>query len=182
MLTKLKLNSGVDSGLLWPAYEHYRELLLEVASEAESYGLNARPLVRLAVVELTVTDRLSAIRDAIELLDEIKIAAVMPRSKAIDGSADGNTAEDRRSGRPPDQLDHTSGSGQADNKADNQKKLVPDNPRILRLCESLRTKLGTADYPSQIGVAIEFTDGDESQEKTLLRQTRRYRHLWKADN
>jgi hypothetical protein len=68
------------------------------------------------------------------------------------------------------------GSGQADRETDNSKKILPDNPDVTDLC-----KLLSRDLPkrkSQIEIALEFTRDNREKAENLLRQARRFRHLW----
>jgi hypothetical protein len=66
--------------------------------------------------------------------------------------------------------------GQADSKTDNGKKTLPDNPDVADLCRQLEKKVCKGQR--QIDVAREFTRNNEAKAQNLLREARRYRHLW----
>jgi hypothetical protein len=58
----------------------------------------------------------------------------------------------------------------------------PDNPDVRDLCKDLAEK---SHRMSHIEVAREFTGeqpGDDKKARSLLRQARRFRHLWEADS
>jgi hypothetical protein len=62
---------------------------------------------------------------------------------------------------------------------------MPDNPDVRDLCHLLgknQEKISKGDT-SEIGVAREFTSGNDKKAASLLRQARRFPHLWRrADN
>lgn len=63
----------------------------------------------------------------------------------------------------------------ADTKTDSRKKagaLVPENSDVARLARDIKKRLPKGD--TKIGIAREFTGGDEKQAQTLLRQLRRF--------
>jgi len=68
------------------------------------------------------------------------------------------------------------GSGQADNKTDKGKKTLPDNGDVSELCRLL--KKGISKGEKQIDIALQFTRDNRKKATNLLRQARRYRHLW----
>jgi hypothetical protein len=67
-------------------------------------------------------------------------------------------------------------SGQPDSKTDNRKKIQPDNEDVSQLCRLLKKRLPKGDQ--QIQIALEFTRQNREKAESLLRQARRFRHLW----
>ena len=67
-------------------------------------------------------------------------------------------------------------TGQADTKADTRENTMPDSVNVLDLCRLLKKELPKG--RTRIEIARQFTNGDETKAQNLLRQTRRYRHLW----
>lgn len=65
----------------------------------------------------------------------------------------------------------------ADTKADTNEKKLPTKPDVLDLCQ--RLQVGIPKGKSAIEIAREFTGKDDAKAKNLLRQTRRYKPLWK---
>lgn len=75
----------------------------------------------------------------------------------------------------------------ADSKTDNGTKfssLFPENDEVVKLCRKLKSDL--SEGYSQITIARDFTgesEGGDKKAQSLLRQARRFSHLWKqADN
>ena len=66
---------------------------------------------------------------------------------------------------------------QADSKPDRAKKSMPDSADVARSLPPL-AKGGAATGKTQIEIAREFTEEDNNKAKSLLRQARRFRHLW----
>lgn len=64
----------------------------------------------------------------------------------------------------------------ADSRADNGKKTLPDNQDVRDLIYELQKQRDTGKSHNQI--ALEFTRGDEKKAGSLLRQARRFRHLY----
>lgn len=58
-------------------------------------------------------------------------------------------------------------------------KKLPDNGAVSDLC-SLLARMKNGD--TQISVALKFTQGNKAKANNLLRQARRFAHLWKTDN
>lgn len=71
--------------------------------------------------------------------------------------------------------------GTADTKTDTPKKnlSLPTSAEVHQLCVCLKRELKQVGV-KQIDVALENTNGDRQKAKNLLRQARRYRHLWDA--
>jgi hypothetical protein len=67
-------------------------------------------------------------------------------------------------------------AGQQDTKPDTGKKSLPDSVDVSDLCRDL--KKGLRKGKTQTQVAREFTSGNVQKADNLLRQARRYRHLW----
>ncbi len=65
----------------------------------------------------------------------------------------------------------------ADSKADNENKSLPDSADVRDLCRLLQKGLFAG--KTQMNIAREFTGNDAKKAKSLLRQARRYRHLWR---
>lgn len=66
-----------------------------------------------------------------------------------------------------------------DNKPDNGKNSlpkIPESPDVTKLCRLLQKELPTG--RSMIDIAREFTGQDDAKAENLLRQARRYRHLF----
>lgn len=63
-----------------------------------------------------------------------------------------------------------------DTKPDTKKNSLPDSPDVRDLCRLLQKGLPAG--KSQIEIAREFTGKDGAKADSLLRQARRYRHLW----
>ena len=63
-----------------------------------------------------------------------------------------------------------------DSKPDNGKKSLPDSADVRDLCRLLQKGLPTGH--TQIEIAREFTGKDNGKAESLLRQARRFRHLW----
>ena len=57
-----------------------------------------------------------------------------------------------------------------------RRKRMPRSPDVLDLCQKLAN--GLSDEKNPIDIAREFTDGNERKAASLMRQARRYRHLW----
>ena len=83
----------------------------------------------------------------------------------------------------PTQTSPTGEDGRADSSADNQnnsQKKLPENPHVLSLCQMLGRELNSGN--SEIQIARDFREGlseDAQSAKDLLRQARRFKHLWK---
>ncbi len=76
-------------------------------------------------------------------------------------------------------VDDQQPTGQPDTKPDKSKEKplsVPSNKDVLRLCKKLKAELKPG--VRQADIAREFAEHDEQRAETLLRQARRYRHLW----
>lgn len=72
----------------------------------------------------------------------------------------------------------------ADTKADTQTNFVPkmpDSPDVADLCRRLQ-KAAPLKRGQAIEIAREFTRGNNTKAENLLRQARRFRHLWAAPN
>lgn len=65
----------------------------------------------------------------------------------------------------------------ADTKTDKQKQIQPDSADVRDLCHLLERELPAG--RAQIDIAREFTNKNEKKAQSLLRQARRFRHLWK---
>ena len=65
---------------------------------------------------------------------------------------------------------------QADSKPDSEKKSMPDSADVRDLCRLLQKGVPTG--KTQIEIAREFTGKNNNKAKSLLRQARRFRHLW----
>jgi hypothetical protein len=66
----------------------------------------------------------------------------------------------------------------ADSKTDNEKKsspTIPENPRVSELAREINARRESGD--TMMSIALEITEQDEQEAKTLLRQLRRFRHL-----
>ena len=68
----------------------------------------------------------------------------------------------------------------ADSKTDKGRKNLPESVDVLDLCRNLQKELPR--LKSQGKIAREFTNGDVTKAENLLRQARRYRHLWEKSN
>jgi hypothetical protein len=68
----------------------------------------------------------------------------------------------------------------ADTKTDTQKKLpaLPESQEVNGLIRKINKEW--KDGVTLTAIALDFTDGDERRAKSLLRQARRYKHLWKT--
>ncbi len=64
-------------------------------------------------------------------------------------------------------------SGQQNGQSRNN---LPDSADVRDLCRLLQKNLPTG--RKQIEIALEFTGNDNKKAKSLLRQARRFRHLW----
>ena len=64
----------------------------------------------------------------------------------------------------------------ADSKTDNGRNTLPDNPDVADLCREL--KKGVANGIQQKAIALLFARNNEQKAASLLRQARRFRHLW----
>jgi hypothetical protein len=91
---------------------------------------------------------------------------------------------------PPDNRSSTTSSGRqaprsseertADSKTDKQKQIQPASVDVRDLCHKLERELPKG--VTQIAVAREFTgetEGHDPKAQSLLRQARRFPHLWK---
>ena len=70
-------------------------------------------------------------------------------------------------------------AGRPDNRTANRttgKKTQPDTADVRDLCHLL--KKGLPSGKSQIEIALEFTGKKKKKAESLLRQARRFRHLW----
>lgn len=71
---------------------------------------------------------------------------------------------------------------EADSKTDNRKKsskrLQPKDKDVAYLCRRLGKDLSKG--VKQIDIALEIAQDDQAKAKSLLRQARRFRHLWQA--
>ena len=74
--------------------------------------------------------------------------------------------------RPQDKIK----TGQTDSKTDNQKISLPDSPDVKDLCHRLQKEIPKG--RSQVEIALEFTGQNKQKADSLLRQARRFRHLW----
>jgi len=63
----------------------------------------------------------------------------------------------------------------ADTNADRQEIVVPKNPKVIQLAHKIHQ--AGSKGKSQREIALEFTEGDEQQADSLLRQVRRFPHL-----
>jgi hypothetical protein len=63
----------------------------------------------------------------------------------------------------------------SDKKSDTRKSLLPRNPTLVRFASEVKKRVRVGETKGQI--ARDFTDGDERQAESLLRQLRRYKHL-----
>lgn len=63
-----------------------------------------------------------------------------------------------------------------DTKPDTPKNSLPDSVDVRDLCRALQKGLPQGRY--QIEIAREFVKKDDAKAESLLRQARRYRHLW----
>lgn len=73
------------------------------------------------------------------------------------------------------------GAPPANDKGQKLSQGMPDNPDVRDLCHLLdknREQISTG-TKTEIGLAREFTRGNNVKAKNLLRQARRYPHLWK---
>ena len=57
------------------------------------------------------------------------------------------------------------------------KKGVPENPDVAKLAKKIKRDFKSGDYTTEIGVARDFTNGNEKLAQSLLRQLRRFPHL-----
>jgi hypothetical protein len=71
-------------------------------------------------------------------------------------------------------------SGQADNETDTKEILLPESSDVIDLCRKLQKELGPG--KTQIAIALDFVRGNREKAENLLRQCRRFPHLWKPTN
>ncbi len=69
-------------------------------------------------------------------------------------------------------------NGQTDSETDKSKKLQPENKDVAYLCRMLGRDLPKG--KKAIDIALELTKDDRNKANNLLRQARRYRHLWQS--
>jgi hypothetical protein len=105
--------------------------------------------------------------------------------------AEAETKTDTRKG-PAAQADATGKNGKmeadkadkTDTKPDTQKNSLsvsPNSPDINKLCGLLR-KAAPLRHGQATEIALDFAEGDERKAANLLRQARRFRHLWEPLN
>jgi hypothetical protein len=146
---------GVENVAAW------RRHLLELAVTVKNRGLNDRAILRLCDEEGAAAESIpEALLAMVELAMALKTDAQTQTMPAA-GHA-GPTAADR-----------------PDSRADKGKKSlpIPKNLNVLKLAQKLKAELNVGE--SKRSLAIQFTDGNETQADSLLRQLRRYPHLIK---
>lgn len=67
-------------------------------------------------------------------------------------------------------------AARTDSKTDKPKKLQPENKDVAYLCRMLGRELSKG--KQEIDIALELTKNDKKKADNLLRQARRFRHLW----
>jgi hypothetical protein len=156
---------------------HLKAATFPLAVAAEKIGISSKPLNDVAGCPELASDT---------LWDEAW--SVVKRLQAISGDSGGVVAADSAyeslvsglAAGPQKRAPESTGG--ADN-VEKSRKIMPDNADVRDLCQLLEKHLKTG--KSQRQIAREFTGerpGKDRKAQSLLRQARRFRHLWERQD